>query len=123
MILSTRRFSLHQFQYFLKLIGKEGLAYETTLDQWREVARTFEPFFTRAEKRDLRCVDLKQLGHSYASTVVERGASITPWRILMLESQMAAVLGEFIAFSINPVQYRENRRPVTAKLHLERAVA
>lgn len=123
MKLSTRRFSLHQFQYFLKLIGKEGLAYEATLDQWREVARTFEPFLTRAEKRDLRCVDIKQLSQGYVAAAVDRRASITPWRILMLESQMAAVLGEFIAFSINPVQYRENRRLPKAALHLEKAVA
>lgn len=123
MMLSSRRFSLYQFQYFLKLIGKEGLAYETTLDQWREVARTFEPFLTRPEKRDLRCVDIKQLSHSYVSAVVDRRTSITPWRILMLESQMAAVLGEFIAFSINPVQYRENRRLTKTVVHLEKAVA
>lgn len=122
-MLSSRRFSLHQFQYFLKLIGKEGLAYETTLDQWREVAKTFEPFLTRAEKRDLRCVDIKQLSHSYVGALVDRKTSVTPWRIFMLESQMAAVLGEFIAFSINPIQYRENRRPSRGQLHLEKAVA
>jgi len=119
----SKRFSLHQFAYFLKLVGKDGLVHNTTLELWREAAREFEIAFTRNEKQDLRCVDIRQLSQRYVSSLADARTTISPWRILMLESVMAAALGEFIAFTVNPVRYRENRSISKMGLNLESAVA
>jgi hypothetical protein len=119
----SRRFSLHQFAYFLKLVGKDGLVHGSTLELWREAAREFEIAFTRNEKQDLRCVDIRQLSQRYVSSIADTRSSVTPWRVLMLESVMAAALGDFIAFTINPIRYRENRSLLKRSLRPESAVA
>ncbi len=109
------RFSLHHFYYFLEVIWEERLVKNTTLSQWQEAVKEFQQVLTREEWSDLRSVDIKDLSRRYVDMLVDQRSSITPWRIHKLKSQLNAAFGEFIAFTVNPDEYRRNKKFARAK--------
>lgn len=87
-----------------------------TVNQWWEAIAAFGPVLTESEMRDLRCVEIKDVSGRYVALLVARSASITPWRILKTENLLAEALGEFIAFAINPTQYRRDKTATLAEM-------
>ena len=112
------RFSLYQLHCFLKLVGQERLVDHVTLDKWREAVREFGPVFDFKEAQDLRCVDIKRVSQRYIKKQIDMRTSITHWRVFTLENLLRTVLGEFIAFTVNPAQYRKQRDLVGSHMEI-----
>jgi hypothetical protein len=109
------RFSLPCFINFLESVWEEKLVKKNTLKRWQDAVEVFQQVMTEQEIADLRCVNVKALGARYIDVLVDRRSSITPWRIYHLKNALAQSIGDFIAFTINPNEYRRAMSLALAK--------
>lgn len=115
MTLKKTRFSLPYFFYFLETVWQEKLIKKNTVKRWQEAVEEFEQVMTAQEIADLRCIDIKHLGARYIDLLVGRRSSITPWRIYHLKNALAQSIGDFVAFTVNPNEYRRTTTLALAK--------
>ncbi|MCR6651863.1 MAG: hypothetical protein NVV73_10400 [Cellvibrionaceae bacterium] len=115
MKLKRTRFSFPHFVGFLESVWEEKLVRKNILKRWQEAIEEFQQVMTDEEVADLRCVDVKCLGARYVDLLVERRRSITPWRIYHLKNAFAQSIGDFVAFTINPNEYRRSASFAMAK--------
>lgn len=111
----TTRYSLSHFFHFLETVWQEKLIKKNDLKQWQEAVTEFQKVMNAEEIRDLRRVEIKRLSNRYIDFLVDSRSSITPWRIYQLKNGLAAAIGNFIAFTINPNEYRRGARLAMAK--------
>ena len=115
MNMKRSRYSLNHFYYFLETLWEERLVKSATLNMWQEAIKEFQQVLTDEETLDLRSVEIKKLSRRYLDMLIDQRSSITPWRIHKLKSLMNTAVGEFIAFTINPLEYRCNKKLARAK--------
>lgn len=109
------RFSLHNFFGFLESVWQENLLKKNTLKRWQEAVGEFQQVMSDEEIADLRCADVKQLGMRYVELLVDNRSSVTPWRIYHLKNALGQAIGDFIAFTINPHEYKRTTSLALAK--------
>ena len=115
MMTKKTRFSLHNFFGFLEAVWQEKLIRKNTLKRWQDAIGEFQQVMSDDEIADLRCADVKQLGARYIDLLVDNRSSITPWRIYHLKNALAQAIGDFIAFTINPHEYKRTTSLALAK--------
>jgi|GEM_PF-2241321 hypothetical protein len=115
MTLKKTRFSLPHFFYFLEVVWQEKLIKKNTVKRWQEAVDEFQQVMTAQEIADMRCIDVQQLGARYIDLLVGRRNSITPWRIYHLKNALAQSIGDFVAFTVNPNEYRRAATLALAK--------
>lgn len=109
------RFSMPHFFCFLETVWQEKLVKENTLKRWQDAIEEFQHVMDAQEIADLRCVDVKCLGGRYIDLLVGKRSSITPWRIYHLKDALAQSIGDFVAFTINPHEYKRTARLALVK--------
>jgi len=115
MILKKTRYSLPHFFNFLEAVWQEKLVKKNTLKRWQDAITEFQKVLLQEEVADLRCIDIKQLASRYIDLLVEQRSSITPWRIYHLKNALSQAIGDFIAFTINPNEYKRMTSLALAK--------
>lgn len=115
MMTKKTRFSLHNFFGFLEAVWQEKLVRKNTLRRWQEAIGEFQQVMSEEEVADLRCVDVKEMGARYIDLLVDKRSSITPWRIYHLKHALAQSIGDFVAFTINPQEYKRTTSLALAK--------
>ena len=108
-------FSMSHFFCFLEAIWQEKLVKENTLKRWQDAIEEFQHVMDVEEMADLRCVDIRRLGARSIDLLVDKRSSITPWRIYHLKDALAQSIGDFVAFTINPHEYKRTARLVLVK--------
>lgn len=109
------RFSLPHFFGFLEAVWQEKLVKKNTLKRWQDAITEFQQVLSEREIADLRCIDVKHLGARYVDLLVDKRSSITPWRIYHLKNALAQSIGDFVAFTINPNEYKRTTSLALAK--------
>lgn len=115
MITKKTRFSLHNFFGFLESVWQEKLVKKNTLKRWQDAIDEFQQIMSDEEIADLRCADVKQLGARYVDLLVDNRSSVTPWRIYHLKNALGHAIGDFIAFTVNPHEYKRTTSLALAK--------
>ncbi|WP_187408151.1 hypothetical protein [Saccharophagus sp. K07] len=109
------RYSLTNFIRFLEVVWQERLVKKQTLQQWQEAISEFQNILSLDEVADLRCLDIQHLSSRYVDFLVDNRNSITPWRIYQLKNGLMQGVGDFIAYTINPNEYKRCARLALAK--------
>lgn len=115
MMTKKTRFALPHFYGFLEAMWHEKLVKKNTLKCWQDAVSEFQQVMDEDEFADLRCVDVKGLGTRYVDLLVHQRSSITPWRIYQLKNALAQAIGDFVAFTINPHEYKRTTSLALAK--------
>lgn len=115
MMTKKTRYSLPNFFGFLEAVWQEKLVKKNTLKRWQDAVGEFQQVMSEQEIADLRCIDVKQLGARYIDLLVDKRSSITPWRIFHLKNALAQSIGDFVAFTINPNEYKRTASLALAK--------
>jgi site-specific recombinase XerD len=115
MMTKKTRFSLHNFFGFLEAVWQEKLVKKNTLKRWQDAIAEFQQVLGDEEVADLRRVDVKRLGARYVDLLVDTRSSVTPWRIYHLKNAFAQAIGDFVAFTVNPHEYKRTTSLALAK--------
>lgn len=103
--LKQRVFSVKHFYSFLAETGRKGVLSKEKLQRWGTTLQEFQAVMQPGERADLRSIDIEGVSKRYIERVSNQNISITPWLIHTHKTDLQNAIGNFIAYTINPLKY------------------
>lgn len=102
--MSKPDYSKESYFQFLDYVIAKGLVKQATAKNWKNASIRLLAILDEDESHDLRKVDIDALCSRFMN--LEGKSSITPSSIQVYRSRLKTAVGDFIAYTDNPIEYK-----------------